>query len=333
MDSISGVKNVHLLLGNGFSIALRPDIFTYGSLFENADFTKIPSAKKLFQALNTKDFEAVIKQLQDAAAAVEIYKPGETALIESLKHDASALKDALVDAIAKRHPDRPYDIRPEQYAACRAFLSRFSHIFTLNYDVLLYWTLMQGEVDELNLHHDDGFRHPEDGVDQPWVSWQQGNQATVCYLHGALHLFDAGSEITKYTWSKTEKPIVEQIRAALDEEKYPLFVSEGTSESKRERILHSGYLHKAHRSFESCCRSLTSAIVIYGHSLAENDNHVLRCIEKGGCSHLLVSIYGDPSSSLNKAIIGSAEKFAAARTTRRPLKVTFYDAASAKVWG
>ena len=82
---------------------------------------------------------------------------------------------------------------------------------------------MQSEVDSLQINHDDGFRHPEDDPNQPWVSWQQGNQATVSYLHGALHLFDAGSEITKYTWSKTDKPIVEQIRSALDEEKYPHF--------------------------------------------------------------------------------------------------------------
>jgi hypothetical protein len=133
---------------------------------------------------------------------------------------------------------------------------------------------MQSEVDSLQINHDDGFRHPEDDPNQPWVSWQQGNQATVCYLHGALHLFDAGSEITKYTWSKTDKPIVEQIRSALDEEKYPLFVSEGSSASKKARILHSGYLHKAHRSFEACCGPAGNAIVIYGHSLADNDDHV-----------------------------------------------------------
>ena len=200
-----------MLLGNGFSIALKPDIFTYGSLYENADFSKAPHVTKLFDALKAQDFEIVIKHLQDAATVVEVYRPSAVNLARSLREDAAAIKDALVTAIAKRHPDRPYDIKPEQYAACRAFLSRFEHIFTLNYDVLLYRALMQSEVDKLQINHDDGFRHPEDNPNQPWVTWQQGNQATVSYLHGALHLFDAGSEITKYTWSKTDKPIVEQI--------------------------------------------------------------------------------------------------------------------------
>ena len=31
----------HLLLGNGFSIALRPNIFQYGKLYEQADFSII----------------------------------------------------------------------------------------------------------------------------------------------------------------------------------------------------------------------------------------------------------------------------------------------------
>ena len=40
-----------LLLGNGFSIALKPGIFSYGSLYENADFSAAPHVKKLFDAL------------------------------------------------------------------------------------------------------------------------------------------------------------------------------------------------------------------------------------------------------------------------------------------
>lgn len=50
----------HLLLGNGFSIACRPQIFLYGKLYENADFSKLsPTAKLAFEALGTQDFERV----------------------------------------------------------------------------------------------------------------------------------------------------------------------------------------------------------------------------------------------------------------------------------
>lgn len=187
----------HLLLGNGFSIALKPDIFSYGSLFDNADFSAVPHVPDLFHALNTNDFEIVIRHLQNTALVVEVYRPRLQKLIARLHSDAAAIKDALVSAIASKHPDRPYDIKPDEYTHCRKFLSNFDHIFTLNYDVLLYWALMQTEVDELQVEADDGFRHPEDDPDLPWVSWQQGNKASINYLHGALHLFDSGTDIIK----------------------------------------------------------------------------------------------------------------------------------------
>ncbi len=47
----------HLLLGNGFSIALFPDRFRYGSLLEEADFSDFPEARHTFDALATTDFE------------------------------------------------------------------------------------------------------------------------------------------------------------------------------------------------------------------------------------------------------------------------------------
>lgn len=334
---VDGSRNKHLLLGNGFSIALKPDIFTYGSLFENADFSSSPQIKALFQALGTQDFEIAIKHLEDARIVLSVYRPDLKDLLQQFEKDAGLIKDALVSAIAKRHPDRPYDIKAEQYAACRLFLQRFNHIFTLNYDVLLYWALMQDKVDEIALRPDDGFRHPQGDPELPYVSWQEAHSSTIHYLHGALHLFDHRTEIIKYTWSKTDKAIVDQIREALNQDKYPLFVAEGSSEGKIDRILHNAYLHKALRSFESCCLPANNSTVIFGHSLAQNDQHILRCISSGSVANLLVGLYGNPNSQQNKDIVARADEIIALRKKIRgekyPLKITFYDAQSAKVWG
>lgn len=336
MKFAGAARNRHLMLGNGFSISLKPDIFSYGSLFDNADFTDHPHLPDLFAALGTNDFEVVIKNLMDAAKVLEVYAPWEEDLIQTLKSDSAAVKDALVTAIAKRHPDRPQNIDPAQYAACRKFLSAFANTYTLNYDVLLYWSLMQEEVDDLAIRPDDGFRHPEDNPDEPYVSWQQSHSPTVYYMHGALHIFDAGNEIIKYTWSKTSIAIVDQIRSSLDDGRFPLFVAEGTSQSKFDKILHNAYLHKALRSFEACCNSATTSLVIFGHSLADNDDHILRFIARGKIPTLLVSVYGDPGSDYNKSIELKANKLIAYRQRTRsksPLDVYYYDAATAHVWG
>ena len=328
---LAGAKK-HILLGNGFSIALKPDIFSYGSLYSKANFSSVPHAAKVFEALATQDFEAVIRLLVDMAKVLKCYKRTSPELVEQIEKDAAAIKTILAEAIARNHPDRPYDITNEQYAACRAFLSHFGHIYTLNYDVLLYWALMHDEVDELQIRCDDGFRHPEGNEDAPYVSWQEGDSATVHYLHGALHIFDAGHEMTKYTWSKTDAPIVEQVRSALDEEKYPLFVAEGHSHEKLDKIMHSAYLHKALRSFSN----ISGSLFVFGHSFDDNDDHVLKKIPEGKVTNLFVGLYGDPNSETNKRIIAKAFSFADYRAEiprKNTLNIHFFDVGTARVWG
>lgn len=322
----------HILLGNGFSIALKPDIFSYGSLYGKADFSSVPHAAEVFEALATQDFEAVIRLLVDMVKVLKCYKDSSPELVAQIERDAAAIKTILAEAIARNHPDRPYDISNGQYTACRAFLSNFGHIYTLNYDVLLYWALMHEDVDELHIRCDDGFRHPEGNEDAPYVSWQDSNSPTVHFLHGALHIFDAGHEITKYTWSKTDIPIVEQVRSALDEEKYPLFVAEGHSHDKLDKIMHSAYLHKALRSFSN----ISGSLFVFGHSFDDNDDHVLKKIPEGKVTDLFVGLYGDPSSDANKRIIAKAFSFVdfRAETGRRnKLNIHLFDVGTAKVWG
>lgn len=320
----------HALLGNGFSIACRPDIFVYGKLFEQADFSKLsPSAKKAFDALETQDFEKVIKAIRDAKTVLQAYEGVPSKLLLTLQNDADGLKELLVQTIASSHPEWPDEIFDHEYVACREFLSNFDTIYTLSYDLLLYWAQMHTESGA-DPTSDDGFRKPEDDFEADYVTWEPGNShhQNMWFLHGALHLFDAGIEIQKYTWKNTGVRLIEQIRDALNRNFFPIFVAEGTSNEKLIRIRHNDYLAKAYRSFIE----ITGALFIYGHSLAENDEHFLKKIEKGKLSHLYVGIYGDPDSMSNKAIISRAARMTTAQR-RKTLDVTFFDAASAKVWG
>ncbi|MGL5793951.1 MAG: DUF4917 family protein, partial [Waterburya sp.] len=129
----------HLLLGNGFSIACRKDIFCYDKLFEQADFTSLsPSIKKTFDNLGTTDFEYVIKSLRDSAKIISAYRD-DLKTAKQMMDDAENIKELLVKTIAKSHPDRPTDIKKTEYIACQNFLRHFDNIYTLNYDLLLYW--------------------------------------------------------------------------------------------------------------------------------------------------------------------------------------------------
>lgn len=336
----------HLLIGNGFSISLFPKIFSYNSLLETADFSECPEARKAFDALKTTDFEVVILALRQSVALLPLYKGGRQAT-EHMQEHVEMLKELLVKAIAGNHPERPLGIKENEYLACRRFLKRFigknrkernllGHVYTLNYDLLLYWTLLhEQELEESNekeLICDDGFRVPDEDPGAEFVTWdgEGNNTQNIHYLHGALHLFDNGPDLEKCCWERSGGiPLVNQIRAALDNGKYPLFVSEGDSNSKLTRIRHSGYLQRSLKSFSH----IGCNLFIFGHSLAANDEHVLKKIEKGRMKQLFVSLYGDPGSDSNQYIIQRAKRLQLARSPRNPLEVEFFDATSANVWG
>ncbi|WP_114968012.1 DUF4917 family protein [Rhodoferax ferrireducens] len=325
------IKNLHVLLGNGFSIACRPNIFLYGKLYEKADFSKLSStAKKAFEALGTQDFERVIKALRDAKLILESYGGTTQSFLDTLQADADGLRELLVQTIAHSHPAYPGEIEDQEYAACRVFIANFKTVYTFNYDLLLYWAQMHTH-DGASPSSDDGFRKSEDDYDAAYVVWEpsQSHEQNTWFLHGALHVFDAGTEVQKYTWTNTGVRLIDQIRNALGKGLFPLFVSEGTSAEKLARIRHSDYLAKAYRSFSE----ITGALFIYGHSLAENDEHYLQRIERGKLSQLYIGLYSDPNSDENKLVIRRANQMTNNRRPSHPLSVSYFDASTANVWG
>ena len=338
-------KKRHLILGNGFSIGCRAEIFHYGSLYEEADFSTIPEAEEVFAALKTQDFEVAIRSLENASILLPIYTPHFSDAAAKMLEQANALKEVLVTTIANNHPEKPSSIAEEEFWACQRFLSHFleshngGHVFTLNYDLLLYWTLMHEchPFDENSpvLRKNDSFGNDDDEPEAEYVVWQgekAAHSANIHFLHGALHLFDAGSELQKYTWIRSGIPLVDQARAAINDNKFPLFVAEGTSDQKKNRIRHNAYLYQSFKVLTQNARTGTHCFFIFGHSLAASDDHILRHLGKGSFKKLYVGLYDDPNSCANKEIITRANKLALMRSDKKPLEVEFFDSATAKVW-
>lgn len=321
--------NRHLLLGNGFSRACRNDLFAYDALFAAAEDQLRPRVMNAFKALGTTDFEKVMRALKETELLLKAYSPKDSKLARRLRCDADSLRTILANVIASNHPGRSSEICDAQFRSCRAFLKHFQKTYTLNYDLLLYWTLMKDDIDELSLKSDDGFRQPEDGP-MEYVVWDMNDpgQQSVFYLHGALHVFDAEAEIQKYTWSNTGIALIDQIREALEAGRYPIYVSEGTSRSKLERIMHSSYLSRGYRSLSQ----IGGSLFIFGHSLHENDEHVLKCIRNSKIKDVYVSIFGDTDSEENQLIMSRAQSLIPGRQLNQNREIVFYDAGSASVW-
>ncbi len=334
----------HLLIGNGFSIACCPDIFHYGSLFKAADFSRYPELVEVFKVLGTQDFELAIKNLESGALLLAIYAPGHVDVPAKMKADAAALKEILLTTIAHNHPNIPAEVPNEKFWACRRFLSMFlgkpndGQVFTLNYDLLLYWTLMHEDMpfgDSLELSTNDGFGNDEDDPDADYVVWQGetgAHSARVHFLHGALHLFDAGTELQKFTWARTNQRLIDQAREALNSNKFPLFVSEGSSAQKKGKIRHNAYLYQGFKQLTANAQQGKHCFFVLGHSLADNDDHILRRLGIGRFGKLYVSLFGDVDSDANKTVIAKAKSLAALRQQRFPLELAFFDAETADPW-
>lgn len=321
-------RNAHLLMGNGFSIAWNPTIFTYKKLFDKIDFTKLhPKIKEIFDYFKTYDFEFVIRILNDSHLINNIF--GEKSLAAILKSEADNLKNQLVLAITENHPELPYEIKDEEYLNCLRFLKNFDHYYTTNYDLLLYWTYMHSEgLKEEKITFNDGFMWKD--VSSPYVIWNLNDsyEQNAYYLHGALHLFDGGDEFKKYTWSNTKIPLMTQIKESLDHNEFPVFVSEGTSKEKLNKILHNTYLGKGYKSLAA----ITGSLFIYGLSFKENDEHIIdTIIANRKLKALFVSIYGSPNNPNNKLIIEKCSQIKEIKR-KKEFEIYFFDAESAKIW-
>lgn len=326
-------KKRHVLLGNGFSIAYDPTSFTYGKLLDEADFSEISiDARALFDRCGTVDFERIVEVLEVSDYLLGLYGVSDPLLRSSMKEDSGNLKDALAEVLSRRHPDHVGMLSDVEYAAVRKFLSNFERIYSLNYDLLLYWATMQDG--EPAVSRNDGFGESEAFPGAGWVAWRPTmmfDLQRVFYLHGALHLYDAGSELRKITWNRTGERLLDQVRTSLGQGMYPLVVTEGSSVQKLGKILHSAYLTHALRSFSS----IGGSLFVYGLSLADNDAHIIRQIERSSrIKALFVGLFGDPNSQGNLDIRNRIELLNEVRKDdgKGELTVHYFDSQTASVW-
>lgn len=309
----------HVLLGNGFSQAWNYELFNYKFLFERANFDDRDDAiKAIFKKFETYDFETVMSNMLASADVLESYGSSKD-LVKCIRKDAEKLKETLIEVIAASHPQKPSSVTDEQYEMCRLFLSQFDNIFTLNYDLLMYWARNKNDLAPEKYSTDDGFRHPT-----VWVGHGDGYKQEVFFLHGALHLYDTSTSIRKLKWSNDEElTIVRQVRENLDEGRFPIFVSEPSYKMKKQKILHNPYLDFCFQKLSK----LESVLFIYGHSFDESDKHIFDELNESGLEKVYVSIYGDEDSPENQRTKANA------LTYLSNLTVTFYQAETTYIWG
>lgn len=327
-EAIGHAKDTHdsvaVLLGNGFSIDFDP-VFSYDSLAEKADLARLHcDSESLFTSLDSPSFELAIERLRRAARIISLYED-DPEISDLLHADAEVIRHALPTALAELHPQKSTVVDPKLYASAQDFLSHFSEYFTLNYDILLYWTLMSSG--HRPFRRDDGFRGANGDL-----AWQRTPAQNVHYLHGALHLFqELDGTLRKLSYSR-DGALVNAVKNRIEADEFPLFVSEGTCTAKAEFVERHPYLREAHRRL----RAGRGALFLHGVSLSEHDDHIFELIEDPDCDieTLYVGIHGSPRKRSTRHTRQRANLISERRRENggRDLDVRFYDSASANVW-
>lgn len=316
ITSLKAKEKPSLLLANGFSQAWDHNIFNYQNLLQKANFgVRDATIKDIFTKFNTYDFEKVMRALEAAESVCDSYGVDQ-AKIDEIRADQEHLKNSLIQVISQTHPLRSSSVTTQQYECARPFIIQFQTVFTLNYDLLLYWVVNKFDIAPEGYHTDDGFRR---------TTWENVQSQNVYFLHGGLHIYDDDTLINKHAFrGDADISIVDQVRDNLNKGKFPLFVSEPTCDKKLARIKHNPYLNSCFKAL----KNLSGSLFLHGHSMSGNDQHIFNQINESNVDKVFISIFGDENSEQNRATIANARRF----IDTRKINIEFYDAASAPIW-
>jgi len=335
-----------IVLGNGASIAIDQR-FSYRDIFDMAGRHGFISEdeNRIFQEYQTTSFERVLEALRHAERVSSALMFDESSL-EVIRERTKKVKQALRDTVAEIHAERK-DVS-KYFPRIADFLTHFGRVFSLNYDLIVYWSLLWAHgvpnrpdrmMDCFSYDADDGlvFRR-----NVP-LNTNGRNLTVVLYPHGNFALAKErtderlGKEIKITAYSRNVTLLDSIVKHWMSDEYDPLIVSEGSTFQKTDAISRSDYLRTV--VFNEL-RNVKESVVFYGFGFRDNDSHIIENVFRSpeNIDRVGVSVYfGDKSdgklidyckSAKNK--IKSAYRKGEGHSS--PPDITFFDSSSDGAW-
>ncbi|WP_407315447.1 DUF4917 family protein [Pseudomonas sp. nanlin1] len=310
-----------LILGNGASIAVSRS-FSYQSLLEHARTNELiaPDVEQLFDFFDTEDFELILRivwQASNVNRSLQI--PDERTHAAYLR-----VRDCLIESVRAIHPE--FDQVSGHLPSIYQFLKHFDTVASLNYDLIVYWAMMDGRDSDYSHEIKDCFG--AGGLFQDnWFRLRtpiRGRLSTtlVFYPHGSLVLCRDRVEQEHKIHSDGAALLEAILNLWQTETVVPLFVSEGTREQKVSAIQNSYYLSSIYREVLASRRY---TLVIYGWGLWEQDLHILRRMRFTGIRRVAVSVYRNDQNYCSRVYALLQEVLGAVR-------IEFFDSESPGCW-
>lgn len=272
-----------ILIGNGASIAFW-DEFAYDSIFERARTVANPLDPDdigVFDAFDTTNFEHVLAALKTSRIVLSALSYDSTFIRERYE----SIQRALFEAVHSVHV--PWGLTSSfnsKLEAIRDELETYAWVYSLNYDLILYWAVMSkhgGKGIGDFFWQNDGSFDPGNAVLADWASdWTQ-----IVWLHGGIHL-RRHVDGTIYKQRAEGSNLLDKFKTSYTGDVTPLLVSEGTADDKYRAITRSSYLDFGLRRLSEH----EGGLVVFGSSLRSEDQHLVRAINEQPVGQIAVSI-------------------------------------------
>jgi hypothetical protein len=315
-DIASDFEGGSLIVGNGASMAVDGS-FGYGSLLAEArilgHFT--PEVEELFKSFETVDFELVLRLVWHATkvnGALTIPDYRTRKVYEDIRR-------ALIETVRAVHPEHGDVVArlPSMYR----FLKRFRTVLSLNYDLLVYWTMTYGISVEDQHQFKDCFLNSR--FDDDWTRFRQPyrekTNTLVFYPHGSLALARDVVDNESKIHDQGAGLLAAILNTWATGRSIPLFVSEGTAAQKLTSIRNSYYLSTVYREV---IPSLAGSLTIFGWGFGEQEAHLLQRLALGKVTRVGCSIYGRNQRTCDHA-------YRTLRDHLGEIEVVFFDSATA----
>ncbi|WAC20892.1 DUF4917 family protein [Luteolibacter sp. SL250] len=272
-----------LILGNGASVALQgaASPLTYTSLYSEAEKRGLISRETsaIFNYFKSPDFEWVMRSVSHAFEINKALGIPDNKTTECY----NSIKMALIECVQQVHPVR--DLIRGHFPAMADFMKNFGTVFSLNYDLSVYWSIME-------------YNDPEDPIFKDcfgyggsfnfnYESYREGS-TLIFYPHGSLSLV---TDLWGNEAKVTADPSGDLLSSISDKwtigGKHPLFVSEGDVRKKLQAIRRSRYLNQVYTEL-SCPKD---SAIIYGWACGEQDSHILAALGQARINRIGVSVY------------------------------------------
>jgi hypothetical protein len=280
-------RHSNLLLGNGASIAIDSRL-SYRSLYEQVcDSGKLDDdLLNMFDYFKTSNFEFIMKLLLEASHVNDALNIEE----DKTKECYYELRDALISTIREIHPsyaDVEHLLKP-----IANFLMKFKTVLSLNYDLLVYWSMLVGNTNLKCQWFKDCFIDGEFEKDFYFLCKPQPpakGSTLVFYPHGNLFLAtDIYSDEVKLCRTEDDRLLNAVLTKWKEKDYIPLFVSEGTTLEKFHAITRSKYLNSV---YDSVLTKLSGFLLIYGWSASEQDEHIIDAIDHKDITDIAISVH------------------------------------------